>query len=276
MTKRLTAGLAASAQDRPLKPLLEIHAGKHGKVSDKWAAYFPVYERALGSRRQQEVALLEIGVQNGGSLEVWAAYFEHARVVVGCDIDPRCSSLSYDDSRIHVVVGDATTQSTEQRILSLAPAFDLIIDDGSHVSDDVLRAFLIYFEHVKPGGLYIVEDTHTLFWEAYGGGVLKRNSAHDFFKLLADLVNLEHWSKELSVGTLFAPFILPSAFPKFLEEGWIESVEFSNSMIVVRKSDACGGSRLGARLVCGDVAAVDPRPLALVGRIATGFAGPKP
>ena len=72
---------------------------------------------------------------------------------------------------------DATSQAAEAQILQLAPAFDIVIDDGSHQSDDVLRAFLIYFEHVVPGGLYIVEDTHTLFWEAYGGGILKRNSA---------------------------------------------------------------------------------------------------
>lgn len=246
--------------------LLDIHTRRTGKVSDKWSAYFPVYERVLGPLRDKPLSMLEIGVQNGGSLEVWSEFFPEATVIVGCDVDERCRQLRYDDERIRLVIGDVTSDGTREQILAHSPAFDVVIDDGSHISNDMLHSFLTFFPRIKPGGLFIVEDTHTLYWSSFGGGILTRTSAQEFFKLLADLVNLEHWGSELHPETLFGTFFQPLQFPPFLKEGWVEGVEFSNSMIVVRKAPGPNGSKLGARMISGDVALVDEGPRRLVGR----------
>ena len=50
----------------------EIHKAKTGKVSDKWASYLHYYDRLFKDYRDQEIALLEIGIQNGGSLDTYA------------------------------------------------------------------------------------------------------------------------------------------------------------------------------------------------------------
>jgi predicted O-methyltransferase YrrM len=241
--------------------LLEIHQRKTGKVSDKWEAYFPVYERLLAPIRSERLSLLEIGVQNGGSLDVWAEYLRNAEHIIGCDINPRCDDLWYDDRRINVVVGNACTAETRDRILAHAPAFDVIIDDGSHVSADIVRTFLVYFPLLKPGGVFVVEDMHAVYRAVVGGGVLSQTSAQQFFKGIAELTNLEHWKDQVHPQALLATFFpTPGSLPAWLVEGQVLGVEFLNSMVVIRKST--GPALLGRRLVGGDEAAVFPGVLA--------------
>jgi hypothetical protein len=240
--------------------LFELHTSKRGKASDKWEAYFTAYEHLFAPLRHTSLSLLEIGVQNGGSLDVWASYFAYARHVIGVDIDPRCDALWYEDPRVNVVVGDANEAQTRASILTYCTEFDIVIDDGSHLSQDIVASFLAYFPVTKPGGLYVVEDTHALYRPVPDGGMLAQTSAMEFFKRCAELPNVEHWSGEVSPQSLFAAFLPPDEpSPAWLSDGLIESIEFRTSMIIVRK--AMKPVRLGRRLVCGDEADVFPAVL---------------
>ena len=49
-------------------------------------------KRYFESMMDQPINLLEIGVRNGGSLELWAEYFNKAVNIVGCDIDEACAA----------------------------------------------------------------------------------------------------------------------------------------------------------------------------------------
>jgi hypothetical protein len=70
------------------------------KYSDKWDSYLDVYERVLGDLRNKSINILEIGVQNGGSLEIWDKYFPNSIKVLGCDINPHPGSFGLNGSRI--------------------------------------------------------------------------------------------------------------------------------------------------------------------------------
>lgn len=252
------AGLDNRCQEYSLKTINDLHRNQTGKSSDKWASYLPVFDRIFLPFRDDSLRLLEVGVQNGGSLEVWAKYFSNAEKIVGCDIDPRCGSLVYDDHRISIVVGDVNAESTFNEIRAHSGAFDIIIDDGSHQSDDIFKAFVNYFQILKPGGIYVVEDTHTLYWDDYQGGILKQTTAHSFFKLFVDVINYQHWQDDLSIKNLFATFFPIKNIPSFLTEGWVEGIEFYNSMVIVRKSRLASHSKLGERLVVGGQEIVEP------------------
>lgn len=245
--------------------LQQIHLSNQGKVSDKWASYLPYYDELFTALRNKPVNLLEIGVQNGGSLETWNKYFIHAGHLLGCDIDEGCRRLEYDSEKIKVVVGDANRIEIASEIFRLCNEFDIVIDDGSHVSNDILKSFMIYFEHLKPGGLYVIEDTHTLYSESYGGGVLNELSAYAFFKKIIDLINYEFWSSEIDLDVFFSTFFRKENVPKFIKEGMIESIEFRNSIVVIKKSFAPGFEKLGGRLVTGTSAIVNDTPLKLYG-----------
>ena len=92
-----------------LKTLYETH---QGKVSEKWALYLNDYDHILAPYRNQAISLLEIGVHNGGGLEIWSKYFPQAAHIIGCDSNKKCQTLHYDDARIQVVIGDAGEKST--------------------------------------------------------------------------------------------------------------------------------------------------------------------
>jgi len=233
-----------------------LHRNKTGKISDKWESYLGYYDTIFGSRRNSPISMLEIGVQNGGSLETWSEYFQYGKSFVGCDINPQCGLLKYDDPRVSIVVGDANTSSSIQAIRAISPYLDIVIDDGSHKSDDVLLSFINYFPMVKPGGLYVVEDTHTLYNDGFGGGILNEFGAYSFFKKLIDVINFQFWRDELSINTFFRTFFPLHYVPNFIIDGWVDAVEFRNSIITIKKSIHSGHEKLGKRLITGSSAQI--------------------
>lgn len=236
-----------------LKQLYESH---DGKVSDRWSLYLETYDRLLASWRERALRMLEIGVQNGGSLEIWSKYFPRATKLVGCDINPDCGLLHYDDPRIEVIVGDASDAATHARIAQSLPVLDLVIDDGSHHSRDIVVSFAKYFPMIEDGGIFIAEDLHCSYWLDYEGGLFNPTSSIAFFKALADVVNHEHWGREYARTELFDAF--QRRWGIELEEDQlarVHSVEFINSICVVRKADPQRNA-VGPRVVTRGVEAV--------------------
>lgn len=235
-------------EKKTLEQLCKEHSGK---LSDKWELYLTEYERLLYEYRDRAIALLEIGVQNGGSLEIWSKYFPVGRKFVGCDINPDCAMLKYEDPRIAVVVGDANTDAAQAQVLGHSPAFDIIVDDGSHCSSDIVKSFARYFPYLSDGGVFIAEDLHCSYWSDFEGGLAYPLASIEFFKGLADIVNYEHWGNEKSRAEILQPFISKYGVPlpeRLLQQ--VHSVEFINSICIVRKAQA-ERNRLGARVISG-------------------------
>jgi glycosyltransferase involved in cell wall biosynthesis len=252
------------------KPSLrDLFAAHSGKVSDKWDIYISEYDRLFQPYRDQPVRLLEIGIQNGGSLEVWSKYFPKAIKLVGCDIDPVCEQLQFDDARISVVVANANSDEAEQEVLTLSTCFDIIIDDGSHQSGDIVRSFARYFSHINDGGLFIAEDLHCSYWQNFEGGLEHPYSSVSFFKSLTDTINHEHWGIDKARGELLHGF--NQQYKIELNElllAHIHSIEFINSMCIVKKASPANNS-LGNRFIAGVTAEVDRSPLNLHGSSCT-------
>jgi len=246
----MVEALAVTAPTKRQIGLSELYAGHRGKLVDRWEGYIGPYERNLASLQVKD--LLEIGVLNGGSLEIWAQFFPGAQHIIGCDIEPRCASLSFNDPRIHVVVGDASSSDTAASIAAIAPAFDLIIDDGSHTSRDIVLNFCRYWPALRDGGIYVVEDLHCSYWETYGGGLHHPRSSMAFFKALADAINCEHWgngqSREQLVGEIASCWQVSMSETELMR---VHSVEFANSMCFVRK-DRSEANHLGRHLFAGE------------------------
>lgn len=234
----------------------EISQAHQGKISDKWSSYLVEYQRLFCEYQDRPVSLLEIGIQNGGSLEIWGKYFAKARTITGCDINDRCGALKFEDSRIAVVVGDANSDPVQGKILERSADFDLIIDDGSHTSGDIVKSFARYFPRLNAGGIFLAEDLHCSYWRDFEGGLFDPLSSIAFFKDLADIVNHEHWGIAEKRTDLLGPF--RAAYGVDFAESdlaQIRSVEFLNSICVVRKNEP-GSGGLGARRLAGTSAEV--------------------
>ncbi|MFT5603784.1 MAG: hypothetical protein ACI9G5_000737 [Paracoccaceae bacterium] len=234
-----------------MKSVSELYSEHDGLYSDKWELYLAEYGEIFSEFRNLPVNLLEIGVQNGGSLEIWAKYFQRAKNIVGCDINPDCSGLSFADERITFLLGDAFSAGIKQTVLGLAGRYHLVVDDGSHKSGDIVRCFSEYFSHVEPGGLFVAEDLHCSYWEDYEGGLYYPYSSIAFFKRLVDVINSQHWGMELSTADLLRGFNEEYSLELTIELlSEIHSIKFVDSMCVVRKrSNAHIG--LGSRIIVG-------------------------
>ncbi|WP_019628280.1 glycosyltransferase [Thioalkalivibrio sp. AKL10] len=248
-----------------MKKLRSLYQEHQGKVSDKWSGNLDVYEDLFAPRRYDPIRLFEIGVQNGGSLELWSKYFTSAELILGCDIDPACAELSFHDPRIKVMSGDACAPATVREVDACGGAFDVVIDDGSHHVTDVVRAFGKYFPRVRPGGIYVVEDLHSSYWKEYGGGLDAPYSSINFFKLMVDVLNRDHWGVERAASEWLAGYA--RRFGISLDEtflGQIGSVCFHDSLCIIEKRNSQSDG-LGERVVAGDEEAVSVGHLRLSG-----------
>ena len=232
-----------------MKSISEIFAEHQGKLVDKWSLYINEMDHLFSKYRTKSINLLEIGIQNGGSLEIWSKYFPNAKHIVGCDIDPKCAELSFEDRRISVIVGDANL--SEKQVFEIAGSYDVIIDDGSHKSGDILKSFSLYFESLNEGGSYIIEDLHCSYWSDFEGGLYDAYSSMSFLKRLADVINYEHWRFDKPPEFFLKDFCAKYNFnieTHVLEE--IHSIEFMNSLCIIRKSSK-ENNKLGQRHVEG-------------------------
>jgi len=233
------------------KKLNQLYAEHTGKVSDKWSLYLTEYDRLFDDYRDKPIRLLEIGIQNGGSLEIWSKYFSNASALIGCDINPDCVHLSFDDSRIGVIVGDANAPEVREQVFQRSPQFDIIIDDGSHLSSDIIKSFALYFPLVVEGGVFIAEDLHCSYVEQFEGGLYNPYSSLAFFKRLGDIVNYEHWRNNKPRKILVKEFTTHFGvdFDDY-DLARIHSIEFINSLCVIKKLPP-EKNVIGKRIIAG-------------------------
>jgi len=233
------------------KQFKEIYSKHEGKVVDKWTSYLLEWDQIFSTLRNEEINLLEIGIQNGGSLEIWAKYFDKAKNIVGCDINEACRNLKFEDPRISTVIGDVNTDNAENKIVNISSKYEIIIDDGSHLSSDIIRSFSRYFNRLSTNGLYVIEDLHSSYWDIVGSGLYEPYSAISFLKRLVDITNFEHWRVNQSREEYLIPF--GEKFEtEFKEEdlSMINSVTFLNSLCLIKKRPS-EETTLGERLVIG-------------------------
>ena len=239
--------------------LSEIHSENIEKISDKWEIYLHEYNDIFQKYRNKTINYLEIGVQNGGFLEVISRYFPLAKRVIGVDVNEKVGLLKYTDSRVSVIVGDCNSLETLGRVKEAFNDFiDILVDDGSHTSEDIIKSFLLYFPLIVDKGIYIVEDIHCSYWNEFGGGLYAPYSSISFFKALVDIVNYEHWGLERGRSELLQKFA--SHYSIEIPDGMlasIHSIKFVNSLCIIERNTERSNT-LGSRMIAGEAQEVMP------------------
>ncbi len=196
-----------------------------GKIANKWVHYFPIYERFFRPFVNKSVFMLEIGVDFGGSLSLWEKYFGPFATIVGIDIEASCAQ--HESGQCKVRIG---SQSDAKFLSSIIKEFgrpDIVLDDGSHRSEDISASFEFLYPLLNNNGVYLIEDAHACYWKEYGGGLKKEGSFVEKAKDLVDFLNGYH-VREKDMVTEFTQ----STF----------SLSFFDSVIVFEKM-RCGPPR---------------------------------
>jgi hypothetical protein len=119
-----------------------------------------LYEKRFGPLRDQPIALLELGVAKGKSIEMWRDCFPKA-TIVGLDLLPEWEST---EERVRIYRGRQDDLALLDRIAAIcAPrGFDIIIDDAAHIGQLAKASFRqLFMHHLKRGAFYAIEDWGT-------------------------------------------------------------------------------------------------------------------
>ena len=102
-------------------------------------------------------SVVEIGVQTDRSIRMWEEFFPNA-TIYGFDIDPKCKQ--FEGGRRKIFIGDQSDYSfLHQVVQESGGAFDIVIDDGSHLISHQLKTFEFLFPRMSDHGIYVIEDT---------------------------------------------------------------------------------------------------------------------
>jgi hypothetical protein len=172
-----------------------FRSNRAGRVLDKWVHYFPLYSRHFAPYRGRPVRILEIGIYRGGSLDMWQWYFGPQVTLVGIDIDEDARAAT--DPRHVVEIGDQTDPVFLRRVAEQHGPFDIIIDDGGHEMRQQIITAETLFPLLADGGVFLVEDCHTSYWESHHGGRGRKGTFIEWTKDRIDDVNGYHQAREV-------------------------------------------------------------------------------
>jgi hypothetical protein len=178
---------------------------RHGSDKGTKHNYTTIYSVLFGRLRRKPLRIFELGLgtnnphlassmgvdgRPGASIRGWRELFPHARIY-GADID---RDILFTGDRIETFYcdqldGDAIRDLWSQP--SLREEMDIIIDDGLHTLEGNVSFMNGSLQHVRPGGVYLVEDilSDTLggWLNLLQGGYPDRFPEHEF-----TLVELPH------------------------------------------------------------------------------------
>ena len=207
----------------------DLGTDKSSEIHD----YCRKYEKYLPFGRNDNLKILEIGVLGGQSLKMWKEYYPNA-LIYGIDINP--DALKHKEDRISIEIGSQNDEVFLEMMKSDGP-FDMVLDDGSHMMSDVIFSFKHLFESIKPGGVYVVEDTCTSYWKEFGGATYKKGTTIEHFKEIIDEVNFFGERGEVISAARREDYLIPQIERKGHKYtgSQIESLNFLNSIILITK-----------------------------------------
>ena len=216
---------------------LNVHKSLH---------YLPVYESALGAFVDRPIRMLEIGVDRGGSMQMWRRYLHPDSVLVGIDTNRKASQFDNPSQHLHVRIGAQQDTTFLRSVLDEFGPFDVILDDGSHLTSHMVDTFRYLFPNgLASGGVYIVEDIGTNYQKPWRDSPM---TFIEFTKWIIDAMQArcqgDNWEQQ-DFGYSSNPHLQEFTVP--LATTIIEKVEFHDSIAVFHRAK---GRREVPRNVC--------------------------
>lgn len=136
------------------------------KKSIKWKKYFSVYEELFQKYKGKKITFIEIGILDGGSLEIWKNYFGPKAKIIGIDKNYKCKNFENENFKIYI--GSQSDPFFWNKFYNEIGKVDIILDDGGHTNDQQITSLVKSLKNINDGGLYVVEDTHTSYQKHFG------------------------------------------------------------------------------------------------------------
>lgn len=163
--------------------------------------YTEFYEPYIRKYKGKHPVILDIGVEHGGSLQMFNEYFKGDCEIYCIDINPYCQLVAESiGDNIHFIEMDQSKIQCLDAMRFFIETndieFDFIIDDGSHKSKDQMLTIWHLHQYLKKDGFYIIEDLHTAFMKDFNEDV-----GNDEFSPLSFFIKMKdykHYSKSMN------------------------------------------------------------------------------
>ena len=181
-------------QHGSFKSMDEIyHSYQYLEGFDHYFNYAKAYDDNLSALRKRilvddgrRVKLLEIGVQSGGSINVWTEFFNGKMDYIGIDINPKCTMFANPEMRRIVEIGSQRDPQFLKSICVRYGPFDVVIDDGSHLTADILTSLFHLWGCLNDKAVYAIEDLHSMSLLKGLDGMLVQG--RDFYDVLGRIL----------------------------------------------------------------------------------------
>lgn len=198
----------------------DIFNSHQGKLIHKWEHYFDIYDRHFSKYRDKEIVLLEIGVSQGGSIELWKKFFGKGLRYYGIDINPGCKQ--FEEENVSIFIGSQEDPVFLKNVVAQIPDIDILIDDGGHTMNQQIVSFEMLFTKIKIDGIYLCEDNHTSYWFDFGGGMKRKGTYIEYIKNLIDVMHLWYAGEKTRI-------------PNHQLKDKIYSIHIYDSIVVIEK-----------------------------------------
>lgn len=198
--------------------------------------YHRFYPKYIECYKNINGAMLEIGVENKFSINLWLDYFPKA-FIYGIDIN-----FEDNGKRFKIFKADQSSITELENVKNIiSKQLFFIIDDGSHIPEHQLLTFNYFFDSLLAlGGTYIIEDIETSYWTKNSLYTYPTNYGYhhpksiiELFKFLIDDLNTEYLHNE---NRALQMKILNKYFKESVRN-WISSITFAqNCIIIVKKT----------------------------------------
>lgn len=171
-------------------PLRQYFRQHEGRRIHKWVHYFEIYHRHFARFRDEPVTIMEFGVNQGGSLQMWQDYFHADSQIIGIDLDPRCQQ--FEGGNVTIEIGDQEDRGFLRGLAERYGPIDVLIEDGGHHMGQQIATFEEIYPAMSPDGCFLIEDLHTSYWPRYGGGYRREGTFVEYAKGLSDQLHAWH------------------------------------------------------------------------------------
>lgn len=175
----------------------DIFNTHQGNLIHKWNHYFEIYDRFFGRYVAHKPVILEIGISQGGSIDLWKKFFGEDFIYYGIDINPKCKQ--FERPGVNIFIGSQSDRKFLREVKQQIPDLDILIDDGGHTMKQQIVTFEEMFPKIKDGGIYLCEDNHTSYWLDFGGGLKRKGTYIEYIKNLVDVQHLWYTGKNKGI-----------------------------------------------------------------------------
>lgn len=211
---------------------MQSFGAKYGTDKITHHKYHEIFDYYISEFYEQPAGMLEIGLKHGASLKMWLDVFPKMHIYV-LDISPAFDT--YGDRSTIIRCNQGLPDKLDDAISQIKHNLKFINDDGSHVPQHQLLTFNKLFPILDNGGVYIIEDISTSYWEKdnphlismkshgfTGYGLYHPDSIMEVFKKALDGLGHNHFHKYGFNGDVE-------------HQELIHSITFAKNCIIIRK-----------------------------------------